>query len=255
MSDTALETFEVAIERAKYLLKLYHGLVNMRKRSVRSDWAEKFNVLMHWPKRSRIHRVDSRSVVIVTRPNADLVASDFSEEQLTDLLRASIVMGVAALDAYFHAKILAHVVQCAKKGTSMPGALAKASMTVKDFVGARQYKRKMTVVRNALKRTLGYQSLQQPENISHALALIGVSKFWDRVATRLEKDAGEVRKKLGSLIKRRNQIAHEADLSQSRRARNKPHRLLPSYVGKSLEFLKQLVQQSDREINVQLGRS
>ena len=253
MADAALMTFNTALERARYLLKLYHGLVNTRQRGIRRDWAESFCGLMHWPSGSDIERVDGREVVIVTRTNSELTAGDFSEEQLTDLLRASIVMGVSAIDAYFHAKTLAYVVRSAAKGEEMPGALSKAPITVKDFVAAKEYKRKMTVVRNALHRSLGYQSLQQPKNISGALALIGVSKFWGKIANRLSMSADDVKKELGSLIKRRNQIAHEGDLSQSKKARNKPHKLTPGYVNNMLDFLDRLIQQAENEINHQLG--
>jgi hypothetical protein len=253
MPDTALDTFKTALNRGRYLLKLYHGLANTRQRSIRSDWASGFRSLMHWPQSSTIDRVDSNDVVIVLKDASQLSSTDFAHDQLTDLLRASLVMGVSALDAYFHCKVLAFVVKLARNGDGMPKALAKATMTVADFVGARRYKRRMHAVRNALQRNLGFQSLQQPKNVEDSLALIGVSSFWNSVAKRVGQPADDLKKKLLKIVKRRNLIAHEGDLSQSRKARNKPHALLPGQVKSFLDFLDVLVNAAEGEINHQLG--
>lgn len=253
MPDSAIETFDVAIDRAKYLLRLYHGLVNRRQRSIRSDWAESFCRLMHWPLSSDINRIDSRDAVIVLRDNATLTTSDFDESQLKDTLRASLVMAVSAMDAYFHSKVLAHIVKAASKDGQMPGALKKQTISVADFVAGKRYKRRMTIVRNSMNRQLGFQSLQNPDKIEDALSLIGVKKFWSRVSTRLGTSSDDLKKELKQITRRRNQISHAGDLSKSKKARNKPHDLAHSTVDTAIAFIESLVRESDVEINSQLG--
>ncbi len=254
MADTAQATFSTAMGRARYLLKLYHGLANTRQRSIRTDWAENFCDLMHWPKANaaNIDRIDSNDVVLVLRDGASLTATDFDHDQLTDLLRASLVMGISAMDAYFHSKILAYVVKAARKGDQMPKALLKANITVSDFVSATKYKRRMQALRNAMQRSLGFQSFQQAKNIEDALGLIGIAKFWSSTATRMAKPLDDVKKELASHVKRRNQIAHEGDLSQSKKSRNKPHDITPKQVSDALDFLDSLVTHAEAEINLQL---
>lgn len=253
MADTALATFNTAIGRARYLLKMYHGLINTRQRGIRADWAGSFCTLMHWPQNSDIARVDSKDAVVVLRDGAALDEDDFTESQLSDLLRASIVMAVSALDAYFHSKTLAFIVKSATKGDSMPKSLSKATITVADFVGATRFKRRNQGLRNAFQRSLGFQSLQQPKNIEDALSLIGIEKFWSGVAARIGNPVEDIKKELTQIVKRRNQIAHEGDLSQSKKARNKPHDITPGLVQSSLDFLDQLIKTAELEINNQLG--
>jgi hypothetical protein len=252
MADSAFATFATAMTRARYLLKLYHGLTNTRQRGIRTDWAEKFCDLMHWPQTASIARVDSTDVVIVIRDGADMTCADFDHDQLTDLLRASLVMGVSAMDAYFHSKICAYIVKAANRGDKMPNALKKANMTVLDFISAKKYKRKMQALRNALERTLGYQSLQQAKNIEDALGLIGITKYWSSIAARIGTPIEDLKKKLVQYVKRRNQIAHEGDLSKSKKARNQPHELKPNKVVEALDFFDKLVTHSEREIDQQL---
>jgi len=209
---------------------------------------------MHWPQRtsSEIDRVDTPEAIIVLRENARLKRPDFRKDVLSDLLRASLVMLVSAIDAYFHAKIIAHVVRLANKGTAMPKALCKANISVGDFVKAKSYKRPMTVMRNALCECLGYQALQSPDNISSALSLIGIKDFWSKVAGRMGAPKSEVVDGLKRIVKRRNQIAHEADLSQSKKARNSITAIAPKDVRRALGFSLKLIPRAEKEINSQL---
>lgn len=253
MTDSALITFQEAIKRARYLARLYQGLVNQRKRAMRSDWASSFLDLMHWPQSAKIDRVDGHGAIVVLRDGATLTQEDFASGQMSDLLRASLVMTVSALDAYFHAKIIAHVVKCARRGKKMPRALRKSHISIPEFVASEKYKRRMTIIRNSLHRQLGYQSFQQPSKISKGLALVGVVDFWEKVAKRLKLSSGELQEQLEVIVDRRNQIAHEGDLSQSKKARNKPHDLKPKFVTDALSFTESFVMRAEDEINAQVG--
>jgi hypothetical protein len=255
MPDSAYATFEIAFERAAYLLRLYSGLTNHRQRGMRADWAENFCRLMHWPVADgqQIDRVDSPDAIIVIKQGSRLDRDVFSAEALMDLLRASLVMGVSAVDAFFHSKIVAYVVSCARQGAAMPGALKKATISVEEFVDGRRYRRRMTIVRKSIERTLGFQSLQQPNKIEEALAMIGVSGFWNGVAARLLWPQSAMKAELTKIVKRRNQIAHEGDLSQTRKYRNRPHDLAPAFVQSALDFLKEVTLRAEHEINYQLG--
>lgn len=252
MADSALTTFTTGMERARYLVKLYHGLTNTRQRSIRSDWAESFCNLMHWPQSASIERVDSNDVIVVIRDGASLASADFAHVALADLLRASLVMGVSAMDAYFHSKILAYVVKAARKGENMPKALLRAGITVSDFVSASKYKRRMQALRNAMQRSLSFQSFQQAKNIEDALGLIGIAKFWSSTATRMARTPDDLKAELALQVKRRNQIAHEGDLSQSKKSRNKSRDITPKQVFDALRFLDGLVTHAEAEINQQL---
>lgn len=254
MADTAYATFKFAFKRAVYLFRLYHGLANHRKRGMRADWAENFCRLMHWPAGDGdlIDRVDSPDAIIVLKDGSRLTREVFAADALADLLRASLVMGVSALDAYFHSKIAASVVSCARKGTAMPRALKKATITIEDFVDGNKYQRRLTTVRRSIERSLGYQSLQLPDKIATGLGLIGITDFWGEVANRMGMMQDDLKVRLSSIVTRRNQIAHEGDLSQSKKARNKSRTIEPKYVREALAFIRKLAKRAEDEIDDQL---
>ncbi len=150
---TAKATFDRAIERAEYVVRLAEGLTNRRKRGTRSDWSRSFKALMHWRHADKIERVDSKDVVLIIREGAHLGPDDFRTDAIDDLLRAGLVMCVSATDAYFHAKILRYVVSQSKK-KNPPPRLINEKILVNDFLRVRKLKRGNAVLRAAIERSL-----------------------------------------------------------------------------------------------------
>jgi len=60
---------------------------------------------------------------------------------------------------------------------------------------------------------LSYQSFQQADKIADAIRLISDKKLWDTVADQMKRSTKEVKQELKSIVDRRNQIAHEADIN------------------------------------------
>lgn len=252
MSDSAIKSFNAAMARAEYLERLYLGLVDQRKRSARSDWCAKFKSLMHWNMGDVIDRVDSRDAVIVLRNGSSLGRDEFASESLKDVLRASLVLGVSAMDAYFHQKIAAYVVTKARLGNDMPKRLAQSRLSVEAFVRSQSYQRPMNVLRSELENQLGYQSLQQPNQIEKAIGMIGVKSFWSKVAHRINMPVDQCKSSLSQIVERRNQIAHEGDLSGSRKKKNASREIGPAFVTNSLQLIKRVIEASESEINSQI---
>ena len=73
----SIDNFDAAIARAKHLLRFYELLQDTRSYSVRSDWAAKFKLLMHWPSSEKIVRVDGRDQqsILVFRESAGSTAN------------------------------------------------------------------------------------------------------------------------------------------------------------------------------------
>jgi hypothetical protein len=249
----AYQAFEIAIERAGFYYDLYHGLINIRKYDIRSDWSRKFKRLMHWKENSIIHRIDSRDAIIVLKDGANISVADFSTQRLSNLLRASLALAVSALDAYFHAKIVDNVSRSIKPDREIASALKKVSLNVEEYFTACQSRKKKVPVRRAVERTLSYKALQQPPQISEALAIIKVKSFWGNTAKRMGMKAEDVRKELNSIVVRRNQIVHEGDISRSTKSGIKTRDIEPSNVKKAIEFIQVLIKAAEAEIEHQLA--
>jgi len=187
-------------------------------------------------------------MILVLRDDSKLDSEYFSSEALDDLLRASFVMTLSAMDAYFHAKIIRHVVQHSK-ACDPSNRLLNEKILVSDFMAGQKYKRTNQALRIAIDRKLSYQSLQTPDKIADSLQLIGVNSFWDSIAKQMKTDPKKLKSQVTIIAKRRNQIAHEGDLSQSKKARNKSRSISHKDVNEAIELVSNVVSAADLIIN------
>jgi len=132
---------------------------------------------------------------------------------LSDILRAELVLSVSALDHYVHEVVRLGMIE-SYRGTrqktqqfldfqvSLSSALAAVS-------GGEAWIDNEVRVRN------GYRSFQTPDNIASAIRLISGIRLWDQVAQIMGRPAREIRDTLSVVVDRRNKIAHEADMNPS----------------------------------------
>ena len=62
---TPKSAYSEIASRAKWLLRLYDGVLDQRRYRIRSDWKQAFTRIMHWPSSSLIERVDSTQAIII----------------------------------------------------------------------------------------------------------------------------------------------------------------------------------------------
>lgn len=96
-----------------------------------------------------------------------------------------------------------------------------------------------------IREQLGYQSFQQADKIAAAVRYISDKKLWEEVATLMDRSARDIKQQLGSIVDRRNKIAHEADIDPSLGigARWEIDGLL---VSNAVDFVEQLVESIHR---------
>lgn len=165
-----------------------------------------------------------------------------------DILRAAVMLAVAAVDAYFHDKILERITPYlkAKKGKGLPGDLIKmlekgggVEKLLGIFYEERPHRHIHTIVRQAQADI----TFQKPDKIESALRLVGVTDFWYLVALKMRRRTSKkfLRRKLGQYAARRDAITHEADQATGKRLRE----ISRPYVKLCLEFLTRFIKAAD----------
>jgi hypothetical protein len=228
---TPKDHFDVAMERADHLLRLYDLLHDTRTYKVRADWAAKFLALMHWPKTEKIVRVDGkdRNSLLILREAAGIDRDKFTHDYLAELLRATIVATVSALDRYMHDIVIFHSWALLNRADEkIPKELKKLQIPVLsarhavDKVRSDAKARPGVLVKEALREQLHREyTFQRPDDVQKAVLMLGVDDFWGKVAAAMpgtpKKD--EVIKTLREIAQRRNQIVHEADIMRKAKAK------------------------------------
>ena len=222
-------SFNGAIKRSQHLLHLYTLLQDTRQRSVRADWAENFNRLMHWPASEKIVRVDGkgRNSVLILRDRVGIDRDQFAHDYLCELLRSAVVAAVSAMDKYLHDIIVDKAWKLLDQGEeNVPKELRKVNIPITTAKKALKHlkinptARPGTIVKSAIQEQLHQTTtFQNPSSVLQAGKMLGIGDFWGKVSNELpgNQSKNDVIGTLQKITHRRNQIVHEAD--QIRRTR------------------------------------
>ncbi len=216
---------------------------------------------MRWPAKTTVTRVDGSGCLIVLKGN-EAAGKHFFAENLSDFLRAAHVNIVASLDRYVHEVVLQRIIQTlGKSPRNLPGSLKKLCvpiLAVREAVkhaGIRKGKggkiraRPMTVVKKGVAEVLYQHTYQTPEEISDALAMVGIKELWKQCGATMGKTPEEVRRTLNQIVRRRNRIVHEGDIVRKLRGgRVQLHETVEGEIQQTVRFVSDLVKAIDKSL-------
>ena len=243
-----IDAYNDTAARGRTFLLYHDGLMNVRTRSIRSDWKAAFQKLMHWPVGADIDRVDSKDVVLVLRDGASLTTDHFSAQHLDDLLRASLVFAVSALDRYVHERVIKGIVGSLKQSplTKPQQELmipVTTAITISEEVRMARKAgttiRTANIIRKKVQELLHKRPFQSFREIEYAFNLLGVTNISGQLQILYGKrDITAEKAQLNRIVSRRNAIVHEGDLLKHERGgkvRMQP--IARKYVEDSLNFI------------------
>lgn len=214
--------FDAAIQRPEHLLRLYELLHDTRRRSVRSDWATSFRRLMHWPAGERFVRVDGRKgqSMLLMRESIAVSRQHFTHEYLSELLRSALVATVSAMDRFCHDSVVQHAWKLlSRKDVDIPVGMCRFQLPVLETKKALEKLRRDpksrpgSIVKKAIQDQLHKRTFQTPGDVEALAQLLGITNVWAALASKMSGGtAADIKDTLSEIARRRNQIAHEADL-------------------------------------------
>jgi hypothetical protein len=128
----------------------------------------------------------------------------------SDILRASLVQAIAALDHYFHGVVLDRAVDILL-GRVAPGTNAKVGVpfhAVQEILAAPTVADREQTARMHVAQRLGLETFQRSDAIGSALSMVGVAKVW---TTAFPLPTTSPAKQLDLIVARRNRIVHQGD--------------------------------------------
>ena len=134
---------------------------------------------------------------------------------LTDILRAELVLSVSALDHYIHEVVRLGMLE-AYQGIRLRTAQFQGfqvSLGSATGMSSTLQSTKDTWIDEEIRSRNSFRSLQTPETIASAIRLISDVTLWDQVARHMNASTEQVKNRLRLIVDRRNKIAHEADMS------------------------------------------
>lgn len=138
-----------------------------------------------------------------------------------ELLRAEFVMLVGAFDCFVHDFVRGRMVDAFNSPTTMANKTRdyKVSLGVMmDIMNETNPISQMQLLENEIKKIESNYSYQSSTSVEHVLGLIGFRKIWTTLWGKT--DAESKKNQLDIIVRRRNQIAHEADIDYATNTKN-----------------------------------
>lgn len=134
---------------------------------------------------------------------------------LSDLLRAQIVLTVSALDHYVHELTRMGMIEVFELKRPTTPAFLRFQVTLDGAINGIQTPASSGWLDGEIRTKHGYASFQQEDRIADAIRLISSVQLWNEVSARLGIPAADIKNHLRLIVDRRNKIAHEADIDPS----------------------------------------
>jgi len=134
---------------------------------------------------------------------------------ISDLLRAQVVLAVGALDHYVHTLTRMGVLEVYNGLRPRTAAFSRTKVTLDGVLTALNNPTSDGWLESEIKREHGWQTFQSAEKIAEAVRLFSDVPLWESVADDLKVNAEDLKQQLRLTVDRRNKIAHEADMDPS----------------------------------------
>lgn len=141
--------------------------------------------------------------------------------EIDELLRAEFVMLVGAFDCYVHDFVRERMVGAFNNPALMADKTReyKVSLGVMmDIMNETNPITRMQLLEGEIKKIESNYSYQSSTSVEHVLGLIGFRKIWTTLWGKA--DANAKKNQLNLIVRRRNQIAHEADIDIATNTKN-----------------------------------
>ncbi len=163
---------------------------------------------------------------------------------LSDMLRAALVLAVSALDYYIHEVVRIGMLEIHRGQRPEPPAFSQFQISLGSArVGINAGENIDSWLEDEIRQRHSYKSFQNPDNIAKAIHLICDKKLWEEVSISMGRPAKDphIKQQLNLIIDRRNKIAHEADIDPSYPIGNR-WPIDEQSVNDAIEFLEKVVE-------------
>jgi len=131
---------------------------------------------------------------------------------LTDILRASIVSAVSAIDTFIHDITRIGMVEIFQNARPKTDAFGRFPISMENVLLVVTTPGGTKWLEDEIRRQHGWLSFQQPDKVAEAIRLFCGKELWKEVGLRLGIDPKSAKNRLTLIVDRRNKIAHEADM-------------------------------------------
>lgn len=208
--DLALQNFSIA----EHLLQLHQLLRDLKGHEAGQPLSLAVCECLEIPPGSALQHSKNSHVLLSARSSIPVPSCLTAESGLDFLLRQAVLVSCSALESFFWDVLRENALTVVKaKGRKSDDTLKNITLTLDDYMSLQSYtdpdERLREIILKRFERGTLYD-IAKLEEISGILT-VPPKDFWPSASRLTGLSEAEIKKQLGNLVLRRNQITHRAD--------------------------------------------
>lgn len=206
--DLAIQNFSVA----EHLLQLHELFRGLQESKLDEPLRLAVCTCLDIPEKSVLRHARNDQVVLVAKATAPIPPSLLVEDGINFLLRQAVVVGCTALESFFWDALRENVltiVRARKRGADE--SLRKLTLSLDDYLSLEGYDDPDVRLQQIILKNFERGTLYDASSIENIAKVLTVRDFWAQVAAKTGNPDKDIKRHIGEIIQRRNQIAHRAD--------------------------------------------
>lgn len=222
-SPSPKQTFLDNMRPAHLLLHVYRLLDSQNNILTEGELVESLRLLANCSSDEDLMVVCNEIFLGLVRERAQVPRSTLRHATLAHLLRQAVVASCTALETYLPAMMHAHLPTVIRvKGrdfvpygnTSVGNWTQTMTFKLDEVMRILDDENAPEYIASKILRFSSFRYLGSDKGVEIVGLFLGVQKPWDAIASRLNRDAKELRRTLRDTVNRRNDIVHRADRSR-----------------------------------------
>jgi hypothetical protein len=140
-----------------------------------------------------------------------LTTQTTSALDLSDILRARLVMAVSAFDLFVHELVRLGMLECYFRYRTPTPAFLAFRVPLSNVLDAIASPSLPQWLEDEIRQQHGWKSFQHSDKVAEAIRMISTVSLWEEVGKKMSRPANDAKQTLNLIVDRRNKIAHEAD--------------------------------------------
>lgn len=206
--DLAIRNFAVA----EHLLQLEQLFADAAQHHPSGEYVLRLCAEMQVPEGTAWHHLKNSHTILGINGSVAVPSCLSAAKGLDFLLRQAVVVSCGALESFLWDILRENALTVIKaKGRKADDSLKSITLTLDDYLSLEGYGDPDERLRQIIIKRYERGTLYDSEKIDEIMKILTVRDFWKGAADHTGLDAQMIRRQLGELVERRNDIAHRAD--------------------------------------------
>jgi RiboL-PSP-HEPN len=206
--DLAIQNFSVA----EHLLQLHELFRDLREEKVNEPLRLAVCKCLSLPEESVLRHARNEQMLMVAKATAPIPHSLLVADGINLLLRQAVVVACTALESFFWDALRENVITIVRaRRRRAEESLRSITLTLDDYLSIEGYQDPDVRLQQIILKNFERGTLYDAASIERISGILTVKDFWKQVAKKCGLPDGDIKRQIGELITRRNQVAHRAD--------------------------------------------